>query len=361
MQFIAGKRDGQCLSSEYVNAHTHLQWQCAAGHQWMAIPANVSKGRWCPKCRGYFPAEEHIAILTQLAQKRGGQLLSTAYKGSDDLLKWKCADGHAWMASPSSVKNGNSWCPKCLGRLPKKEMLAQYRRIARERGGKLLSTEYLSNSDKLTWRCKYGHVWEAQPINIKIGSWCRQCSGRCTDEEHHAILVKIATERGGRLVSERYLGPDAKLTWECRHGHQWEATRTAVKSGGRWCPQCGVINRYARSAMQKYQTAARERGGLCLSTEYTTAHQKAQWQCAEGHVWSASPSNILGGKWCPKCRGRMPPEEQLALFAKIAHERGGKLLSTTYAGSDRPLLWSCAQGHSWPALSGSVKRGGWCP
>ncbi|MFM9435074.1 thiol-disulfide isomerase/thioredoxin [Janthinobacterium sp. CG_23.3] len=360
MQRLAGKRDGQCLSSEYANSHTKLLWQCAAGHQWPATPANIGRGKWCPKCRGYMPADEQHAMLARLAQERGGQLLSTVYVGSHDLLEWQCANGHIWMASPGSVKNGPSWCPRCRGRLPKQEMLAQCRQIALERGGQLLSTHYLDNRNKLAWRCARGHTFEAPPGNIKSGQWCPKCYGRGSKEEHHAILSQLAVERGGRLVSACYLGARDKLTWECRRGHQWDATLASVKTHGRWCPQCGIIDKHTPTLMRKYHAVARERGGLCLSDDYTTAHRKMQWQCGEGHLWSASPSNIMGGKWCPRCSGRMPAAERHAQLSELAKERGGHLLSGHVVTLAQKLSWLCHRGHEWQAVASSVKGGTWC-
>ncbi|AIY42073.1 hypothetical protein LT85_2915 [Collimonas arenae] len=360
MQERAGKRGGLCLSTQYVNAHTRLQWQCEVGHQWLATPHNIRGGRWCPKCRGYLPAEEQIALLARIAQERGGKLLSTVYGGSDELLQWRCAEGHTWMSTPGSVKNGKSWCPKCRGRYPKKEMLAQYRQIARERGGELLSTHFVSTQDNLTWRCCDGHTWEAQPNNIKLGTWCPKCHGFCTDEEHYAILCELALARGGRLLSERYLGPDHKLTWACHRGHTWNATRTSVKLNGRWCPRCRILDTNGPKQMQKYLAVARERGGQCLSTEYMTSHKQMQWQCAEGHIFSATPSNVMGGKWCPRCIGRMSAEEHYAQLTQLARERGGKLLSERFVSLDKKMTWLCHRGHAWRAIPSSVKRGTWC-
>jgi hypothetical protein len=361
MQVLAWKRDGQCLSSEYVNANTHLQWQCAAGHQWPATPANIRSGKWCPKCRGYMPADEQLALFAQLAQERGGQLLSTVYRGSHEPLQWRCAEGHTWMAVPGAVKGLNSWCPKCRGRYPKDEMLAQYRQIAIERGGQLVSTQFVSTQHKLTWRCGSGHTWEAQPSNIKIGTWCPRCFGHGTNDEHHETLAQLAVERGGRLLSDRYLGPRNKLTWECHLGHQWQATLKSVKTNGRWCPQCRVIDANAPSLMQKYHAIAQEHGGKCLSTKYMTAHQKMQWQCAQGHTWLASPSNIVGGKWCPRCSGRMPKAEHHAVLSQLARDRGGQLLSEQFVSVGNKLTWLCHRGHVWQAVPSSVKKGTWCP
>ena len=32
MQGIAEARGGKCLSTEYVNSNTHLEWECSEGH-----------------------------------------------------------------------------------------------------------------------------------------------------------------------------------------------------------------------------------------------------------------------------------------------------------------------------------------
>ncbi|MGB2930068.1 MAG: hypothetical protein WBB70_14285, partial [Desulfobacterales bacterium] len=51
MQNIAKNRGGKCLSIKYVDSKTHLLWECSEGHQWLALPNNVKRGTWCPKCR----------------------------------------------------------------------------------------------------------------------------------------------------------------------------------------------------------------------------------------------------------------------------------------------------------------------
>jgi hypothetical protein len=51
MQELAETRGGKCISTEYRNAKSALLWQCAAGHQWEAVPDNVKNAStWCPHC-----------------------------------------------------------------------------------------------------------------------------------------------------------------------------------------------------------------------------------------------------------------------------------------------------------------------
>ena len=47
---LAESRGGKCLSDEYINAQTHLEWECAEGHSWFAVPNTVKQGTWCPEC-----------------------------------------------------------------------------------------------------------------------------------------------------------------------------------------------------------------------------------------------------------------------------------------------------------------------
>ena len=50
--------------------------------------------------------------------------------------------------------------------------------------------------------------------------------------------------------------------------------------------------------------AAIFRGGKCLAGQMETgdAYTKLEWQCHDGHVFSASPYTVLrGGHWCPEC------------------------------------------------------------
>ena len=47
---IAKSRGGKCLSTNYVNAKTKLEWQCKEDHTWFAVPHHVKDGSWCPKC-----------------------------------------------------------------------------------------------------------------------------------------------------------------------------------------------------------------------------------------------------------------------------------------------------------------------
>ena len=50
MQRLAESRGGQCLSTDVSDAKERLRWKCAFGHEWEATPVLIEVGHWCPDC-----------------------------------------------------------------------------------------------------------------------------------------------------------------------------------------------------------------------------------------------------------------------------------------------------------------------
>ncbi|VXB34256.1 conserved hypothetical protein [Burkholderia sp. 8Y] len=87
------------------------------------------------------------------------------------------------MAAPGNIKRG-AWCPQCAW-IERRHTIEEMHAIARERGGRCLSDEYVNGSIKLEWLCKLGHAWHAQPASILAGTWCPACAylSRCLTDE----------------------------------------------------------------------------------------------------------------------------------------------------------------------------------
>jgi len=227
-------------------------------------------------------------------------------------------------------------------------------KLAAERGGECLSKEYINNYSKLTWRCKWGHQWDAVSSNIKQGTWCPACAGRqrgTIDE-----MRNLAVSRGGRCLSNKYINNYSKLEWRCKENHKWKAVPSSIKKG-HWCPVCGDAQIGLIEDMRKI---AKRRGGQCLSKEYTNNYSKLKFQCREGHKWEAIPSSMKRGFWCPLCASnaqKLTIEE----MRQIAGEHGGLCLSKEYINNQSKLTWRCKEGHQWEAVPSSMKRRFRCP
>ena len=178
-----------------------------------------------------------IEEMQKRARSRGGKCLSKRYVNAHHKLKWKCKNGHVWSAKSYIIKNG-SWCPECHRKLAGslvKLTIQQMKHMAKSRGGTCISKTYTDTHSNLIWCCKKGHKWKAMPRNVKNGTWCPYCSRRIrlTIQE----MRSIASKRGGKCLSKKYMNIKTNLKWQCRYGHKWIATAANVKKST-WCPYC---------------------------------------------------------------------------------------------------------------------------
>jgi len=351
LQEIAESRGGKCLSQKYINSVTKLQWECKEGHRWHTIPTVIKSGHWCPYCAGL--AKLTIEQMRAVAKSRGGKCLSKKYINVHTSLEWECKEGHRWKSEPNSVKNDGQWCPYCAGKAPL--TIEQMYALARSRGGKCLSKTYITNREKLEWQCKEGHRWKSSGHSVKSGSWCPYCAKnvRLTIEE----MQSLAKSRGGKCLSTKYVNSQTKLLWQCREGHQWWSAPGIVKSARHhWCPYC---SNNARLTIEQMRSIARSRGGKCLSDKYVNSQTKLQWECNKGHRWESTPGTIKNGSWCPFCAHKVPLTiEEMHVTAQ---RRGGKCLSKKYVDTQTKLLWECKEGHRWSAKPNTIRNGSWCP
>lgn len=238
MHTLAKEHRGKCLSTEYLNNKTPLEWQCEKGHRWKARPDSVRNGKWCLICSGKQPLT--IELMREIAGQHGGKCISTEYVNDDTKLKWQCAEGHVWEARSQNIRKGQ-WCRVCSGAL--KLTIEEMRSIAESKGGKCLSSEYKDNKTKLKWQCSEGHIWEATPNPIKSkGNWCPTCAIKNHKKPKRKLTIDdmrlLAMSRQGKCLSDVYTNGATKLFWKCKEGHVWEATPESVKNAGSWCPTC---------------------------------------------------------------------------------------------------------------------------
>lgn len=314
MKNMATERGGKCLSSEYVNASTHLLWQCREGHTWEATTHSVkNKATWCKQCAGL--CKLTLGDMQKIAEERGGRCISTKYINNSTPLLWECEFGHRWNALPNNIKIRGSWCPECVGL--SKLTIDEMHKLAESKGGKCLSTEYINNGTQLFWQCEFEHQWWAIPSTIKHeDTWCPHCSGnfKLTIEE----MCELAESKNGKCLSTEYTNIDTPLIWECEFGHKWKTAPNSIKNNGSWCPLCLGSIKLTIEGMCKL---AESRGGKCLSTEYINNNTRLLWQCEIGHQWYALPSNIKNkNSWCPRCKSSKGETECSNVLTKLSIE-----------------------------------------
>ncbi|MFH0815652.1 MAG: zinc-ribbon domain-containing protein [Methanobacteriota archaeon] len=299
MREYAKNKGGDCLSEKYIKSNVKLKWKCKDGHIWEAPPASIFMGHWCPYCVGY---GKTIEDMNKLASVKNGICQSQAYINSSTKLKWKCSEGHEWLAVPTSIAKGH-WCHICSRKKvidAQRPSIEDMEKLAILKGGKCISPKYFNSSTKLKWRCKEGHIFLARPSTVRQGHWCPFCVGRGKTIDH---MQRIAENCGGMCLSKRYVNSKTKLKWRCGFGHEWENTPGHIQRG-QWCPICAQSKKGAsqRLNIELMKEIAQKRGGRCVSDKYLNNNTKIKWMCNKGHTWEARPSSIKNnGTWCPVC------------------------------------------------------------
>ena len=230
-------------------------------------------------------------------------------------------------------------------------------------GGKCLAIEYKNRMTKVSWQCQHGHTWDARSNDVlNKKSWCPECALN----RRRIPLQRLqdhASLRGGRCLStSKYNRSRTKVLWRCKLGHTWEAAVHSVLHMASWCPECSRKGRTRRKlGLKDLQQHAASLGGLCLASTYAGTMAPVVWQCRRDHMWSASPNNVLNNKTWCPVCAGKAPLD-LGRLQEHAVNRGGECLATEYVNNRSKVTWKCQHGHTWQATPDRVLNGGrWCP
>jgi hypothetical protein len=96
-----------------------LAWQCSKGHIFESLIENRRRGDGCQFCSGRqcLPGFNDLRTTDpKLADQAVGWDPTKVSRGSGKRVKWKCNEGHTWMATPNtrtSSNNNATGCPGC--------------------------------------------------------------------------------------------------------------------------------------------------------------------------------------------------------------------------------------------------------
>lgn len=187
-------RGGRILSSKWRGTKEPVRIECRNGHLFEQSPKRVSQGRWCRQC-----AVDSLCLgmeaVRALAQAVNATCVAGTYRNVETPMEMRCnACSCVWLGTPASLKRGTG-CPRCAGRFNGgriRRNLAEMRRIAKERGGQCLSSEYHNAHTVMRWSCAKGHSWDASANNVIRGTWCPTCS---KSDRSRAVRASLAKKR----------------------------------------------------------------------------------------------------------------------------------------------------------------------
>lgn len=362
---IATERKGKCLSVEYLNNKRLLKFECNNGHQWNAALTDIRKGTWCPYCGKGIRERLCRNIFEQITshqfpKKRPNWLLNLRGKQME-------LDGFCEKLNVAFEHHGEYHYLRNKHFQRKNESLE--RRIVDDKTKANLCKKHNVNliivpySIK-TSQLKYFIFQELYNIKLNIKLNENIIDNYVVSNELEE-LNNIAEQRGGKCLSNIYLGVDKKHIFQCSEGHIWEAIPANIKSKRKsWCPTCksnriGDSNR--KYSLTDMQNIADKKSGKFLSSTFKSVNYKYIWQCEVGHQWNAAPVDILRGRWCKVC-SISNKKDSIFEMQRLAESKNGLCISTEYVNSQTKLVWQCEHGHQWEAKPNSVRHNNsWCP
>src|SRR5690606_18096783 len=126
--------------------------------------------------------ERYLQLAKDIAKKKGGKCLSDEYVSNRSKLEWKCHKKHRWFAPLRNINERDSWCPECRKEKRQNELLKKIKQILTLVGWKIIDGE-IENWKKRTLKikCDEGHQWIASPQAIK-NNGCPECVKHCYDK-----------------------------------------------------------------------------------------------------------------------------------------------------------------------------------
>lgn len=178
----------------------------------------------------------------QEAEKLGGKCLETKYNNRRSLMRWICKNNHTFTLTLGAVRNNGRWCRECCID-KKRHNISVAHNLAEKYGGQCLSTEYVNLETPMKWRCKEGHEWEVNMSNIKgSNSWCRMCHLRTRRDKSIDRVYKYVSMLNGEILTKKDIPYDIQADMinvhlKCDKNHIWTSTFKTIQRGS-WCPKC---------------------------------------------------------------------------------------------------------------------------
>ncbi len=154
-------RNGAMTPSDFTSGSGEIVWWlCGHGHEWKAQISSRNKGTGCPYCAGQRVSsdnclqERNPRLAAEWHPTKNGKLTpADVTLGTARKVWWVCSAGHEWTAAINDRNRGNG-CPTCGNRKrgdATRGTLKEMQAIAKERGGKCISSEYVTARKKLKW------------------------------------------------------------------------------------------------------------------------------------------------------------------------------------------------------------------
>jgi len=164
-----------CLSEEYINSKTKLEFKCNKNHKFLMTWNDLQSSYRCSYCAGN--RKKTIEEVKEYVKQFGYECLSNEYKDANTKLEFTCDKGHTYKATLGAFSQGKR-CRKCSivkRGIKSRKDFSLIKKSFEIEGYILLTTEYKSIFQKLNYICPEGHNGTVVWANWSRGARCLTC------------------------------------------------------------------------------------------------------------------------------------------------------------------------------------------
>lgn len=190
------------IIGEYTASHKKIKCKCKiCEYEWDGIPNNLLNGEGCRKCAdkntGVRCRNTNDWFIEKMEELHPNIKILSEYITMKDLVKCQCAiDKHIWCATPDSLINGKTGCPKCSkinNGLKCRKTNDQFLIELKEMNPNILPLEeYKTCNDKIKCKCLlHDYIWLASPLKlVSRRTGCPKCASYDGENKIDSILDK---------------------------------------------------------------------------------------------------------------------------------------------------------------------------
>lgn len=306
---------------------------------------------------------KEIEILSEIARKRGGKLLTLNYTNSSTKMQFQCFHGHIFEIVPNSIKQGR-WCPSCK-KYNRTEAICRvyFEHIFGNKFVKIRPKWLIGNKgnrielDGYSSDCMVAFEYNGQQ-HYKKTSWYNFDDNELKRiKENEIIKISKCKEQGVFLVIISYRTKIADFLLEIKR-QLIQLNYPGVETLQWTDPSLKSV--YTNEVyIEKLKKDLLEKGFSLVDSEYRGETYKYKAICNVcGCERKASPCSLKENS-CKRCSEKEKKTIDDARF--LAQSRGGECLSDVYVNNYTPLEWKCSCGYVWMTSFNSVQSGNWCP
>lgn len=379
LQEIAVKNGGKLLSDKYVNNQTPLEFQDKYGIVFKKTPSSIKNGYWRENENFLNHKIQRYSRIVELAKEKGGEVLSSEYEGVKIKMKFKDKQGNIFWMTPDSVLNKKSWSPYEKGNcLDPKFHLDKLSEIANEKGGRLISKKFRGSTTPLLFKDQFGNKFWKEPTLIKRGYWSPFLTGstseaitkQCFEYLFGQPFIKtrsiIKSKRGTKLELDGFC-KELKIAFEYQGQHHY-SPKVFVSSKN---------TEKQQKAFNQIKTLDEDKKIACEQENITLICIPFFVKCVNSFEYISHVLRVIqehpryetylknkiknrdmhGFKVDFKSLFRI--KKILSVLEDIVAQKGGKLISREYFGNNVPLLVEDIMGDIFKITPTGLKAGNW--